>query len=169
MKKFIFLDIDGVLAIPSCIKDGVWLLSDEKQKILEKILKKTNAKIVLSSSWRRETTDETKNHLKEKGFWFNNKLIGVTIRAHQYLEKGTKIHMRIPRGVEIKQWVDANIHSNNGKNYKKKELGKDYNYVILDNDNRMLLEHKDNFVQTNPINGLTKKDAKKVIKILLKK
>ena len=74
--------------------------------------------------------------------------------------------MRIPRGVEIKQWIDTNIHSDNMKNWKRKKLGVDYNYVILDDDSDMLLEQKDNFVRTTSEIGLTDDDVKKAILIL---
>lgn len=168
MHKYIFLDIDGVLATPCCVKDGMWALNPEKQKLLGQILEKTGAKIVLSSSWRYSTLEKTKKHMDSEGFLFNDKLIGVTIRAYHYLKKGTGIHLSIPRGVEIKQWIDANIHSNNGKDYNRKELGKDFTYVILDDDTDMLLEHKDNFIKTKSTVGLTDDDVKKAIEILNK-
>lgn len=168
MKKIIFLDIDGVIATPDYLKDGMWALNPEKQKLLGRIIEKTGADIVLSSSWRYQTLERTKEHMLSEGFLFNENLIGVTIRAYQYLEKGTKIHLSIPRGVEIKQWIDANIHSNNGKNYSRKKLGKDFNYVILDDDSDMLLEHKDNFIKTKSSIGLTEDDVKNAISILNK-
>ena len=35
---------------------------------------------------------------------YNDILIGVTIRAYHYIDQKSKIHLSIPRGVEIKQW-----------------------------------------------------------------
>jgi len=169
MKKIIFLDIDGVLATPDFLKDGQWALNPEKQELLGKVLLETDAEIVLSSSWRYSTLEETKKHMESEGFLFNNKLIGVTIRAYQWLEKGTGIHLSIPRGVEIKQWLDTHIHSNNGKDWERKKLGKDFNYIILDDDSDMLLEHKDNFIRTDGNIGLTIENVKEAIKILNKK
>lgn len=166
MEKIIFLDIDGVLAIPSCLKDGMWALSDEKQKLLGKILDETDAKIVLSSSWRYATLEKTKEHMESEGFLFNDKLIGVTIRAYHYLEKGTGIHLSIPRGVEIKQWIDTHIHSNNGKDWNRKQEGKDFTYLILDDDVDMLLEHKDNFINTDGMKGLSDDDVERAVAIL---
>lgn len=166
MEKIIFLDIDGVLATPEYLKDGQWALNPEKQKLLGKILDQTGAKIVLSSSWRYSTLEKTKEHMESEGFLFNDKLIGVTIRAYNYLEKGSKIHLSIPRGVEIKQWIDTHIHSKNGKNWERKKLGKDFTYVILDDDSDMLLEHKDNFIQCDSIEGLTLEQANKAIDVL---
>lgn len=168
MKKIIFLDIDGVLATPEYLKDGLWALNPEKQKLLGEIIAQTDAKIVLSSSWRYATLEQTKEHMEQEGFLFNDVLIGVTIRAYQYLERGTGVHLSIPRGVEIKQWVDTNIHSDNGKNWERKKLGKDYTYVILDDEGDMLLEHKDNFVKTKSEIGLTDDDVKNAVKILNK-
>lgn len=166
MEKIIFLDIDGVLAIPSCLKDGMWALSDQKQKLLGKILDETDAKIVLSSSWRYATLERTKEHMESEGFLFNDKLIGVTIRAYQYLEKGTKIHLSIPRGVEIKQWIDTHIHSDKGKNWEMKKIGKDYTYVILDDDTDMLLEQKAHFLNTNRVIGLNDDIVERAVAIL---
>lgn len=166
MQKYIFLDIDGVLATPDYVKDGMWALNPEKQKILSKILKQTDAKIVLSSSWRHATLEDTKVHMKNEGFLFIDELIGITIRAYHYLEKGTKIHLSIPRGVEIKQWLDANVHSNNGKDWRRKRPGIDFTYLILDDDTDMLLEHKDNFIHTDGMKGLTNDDVEHAVMIL---
>ena len=168
MDKYIFLDIDGVLATPKSIEGvgGEWKIEDEKQELLKHIIDSTGAKIVLSSSWRKWDLETTIEFMKEKGFWFSDLIIGVTIRAYQYLDRTKKIHLSIPRGVEIKQWIDANIHSDNGKNYNRKRLGVDYKYLILDDENDMLLEHKDYFVKTHPTKGLTSEDVKKGNRIL---
>ena len=166
MEKIIFLDMDGVLAIPSCLKDGMWALSGEKQKLLGKILDQTDAKIVLSSSWRYATLEKTKEHMESEGFLFNDKLIGVTIRAYHYLEKGTGIHLSIPRGVEIKQWIDTYIHSDNGKNWERKKVGKDFTYIILDDDRDMLLEQKAHFLNTNSEIGLSDDIVERAVAIL---
>ena len=173
MDKYIFLDIDGVLATPESIKDGSWGLVDARQNQFKKLMEEPNdsidwvrPKIVLSSSWRKWDLETTREFMKEEGFWYWDDIIGVTIRAYQYLDRTKKIHLSIPRGVEIKQWIDANIHSDNGKNYNRKRLGIDYKYLILDDENDMLLEHKDYFVKTHPTKGLTSEDVKKANRIL---
>ena len=166
MKKIIFLDIDGVLATPEYLKHGQWALNPEKQKMLGRILSETDAEIVLSSSWRHNSLEDTKEFMDKEGFLFVDKLVGVTIRAYQYLERGTGVHLSIPRGVEIKQWIDTNIHSNNGKDWQRKKLNVEYTYVILDDDSDMLLEHKNNFIRTESSIGLTDEDVEKAIAIL---
>ena len=44
--KIIFLDIDGVLATSEYLKDGLWALNPEKQKLLGKLLINTNKKTI---------------------------------------------------------------------------------------------------------------------------
>jgi hypothetical protein len=166
--KIIFLDIDGVLATIESVKYGKksWSLVEKKQKLFKILMENTGAKIVLSSSWRKWDLETTKEFMKEEGFWFWDEIIGVTIRAYQYIDRTKKIHLSIPRGVEIQQWIDTNIHSNNGKDFKEKKLGKDYQYVIIDDDTDMLFTQRNNFVNTDENKGLMSKDVKKAIKIL---
>jgi hypothetical protein len=106
MKKYLFLDVDGVIATGQCIVDGMWCLDLNKQYMLGEILDKTGASIVLSSSWRLNTVEETKQHMTSKGFLFSDKIVGVTIRAYHHIKK---VHLSIPRGVEIKQWLDTHV------------------------------------------------------------
>lgn len=162
MQKLIFLDIDGVIAAYTGNRD----LTDKCQNHLEYILKYTKAKIVITSSWRKHAIEETIEHLRNHGFRSCEHIIGQTIRAYHYVNGG--IHLSIPRGVEIKQWIDTNIHSKDGIDFNRKKIGKDFNYVIIDDDTDMLLEHKDHFVHTNGHHGLTKYTAYKAISILNK-
>jgi len=163
MRKIIFLDIDGVIAIADD-SGGLWGLSDKKQELLSDILAATDAEIVLTSCWRKSDLEETREYMTKKGFLFSKRIIGITIRAYHYIEKG--VHLSIPRGVEIKQWIDTNIHSNNGKDWKRKEIGKEWNYIILDDDTDMLLEHKDHFIQCNSMEGLTEEQVAIAVTIL---
>jgi len=184
-ENYLFLDIDGVIATPDTLNGGMWGLTPEKQDLLAIILEKTDAKIVLSSSWRKHTLEDTIKYMDKEGFRFSDKIIGITIRAYHYIEKG--VHLSIPRGVEIKQWLDTHatypwyayperkeefkIYNEKGefKIMKSQILGVDYNYVILDDDTDMLLEHKDHYVNCNSEEGLTMKNVNKAIEILLLK
>ncbi len=187
MEKYIFLDIDGVIATSKTVKESSWDLTPECQKWLGFILKKTKAKIVLSSSWRLNSLEETKAYMIENGFSFTDSIIGITIRAYHYINKEQKIHLSIPRGVEIKQWLDTHvvypwhayperdeefkIYDENGnfKMMRHQELGIDYNFVILDDDSDMLLEQKDNFIKCQSSSGLTRIIAELAIEKLNKK
>ena len=165
MDKFIFLDIDGVL-IPNDRIMIDYAFNKRCQQNFGRIMKATGAKIVISSSWRKENLLDTIIILKECGFEYADDVVGITVRAHEHLKKG--IHMKIPRGVEIKQWLDTNVHSKNGKNYNKKRLNKDFTYAILDDRDNMLLEHKDQFVHIYGNMGITNYDVMKTIEILNK-
>lgn len=162
MRKILFLDIDGVIAIP----ETHYELSDDKQKLLGEIIDRTNCEIVISSSWRKHELDLTKEYFNRKGFNYTHLITGITIRAYHYIDKKEKIHLSIPRGVEIKQWLDTNIHSDNGKDYERKKPGKDFTYCIVDDDVDMLLEHKNYFVNVDENMGLTKRNVNKIVDIL---
>lgn len=167
MDIYFFLDIDGVLATNEHLKDGMWGLVDARQRQFQKLMDAfPNAKIILSSSWRKHDLESTREYMKQEGFWYWDKIVGITIRAYHYLDRSKKIHLSIPRGVEIKQYMDTHIHSDNGQNFKRKIINLHYNYVILDDESDMLYEHRNNFVQTNPTKGLTAKDIEKALKIL---
>lgn len=173
MRKIIFLDMDGVLANGKYVQhDGMWGIDPDCQHRLGRVLRETGAELVISSSWRMRTIEETVAHFKERGFAYCEKITGVTIRGYQYLEK--RIALSIPRGIEIKQWMDHNIHSGgngvydperNGT-YVRATIGVDYNYVILDDDSDMLLEQGKRFVQCDGNIGLTDELAEKAIGIL---
>lgn len=164
--KIIFLDIDGVIST----QKSHYALDKDACDLLGKIIDATDAKIVISSSWRRNTVEDTKEELTTVRplvpfpFPYADRIIGVTIRAYAYVMQG--VHLGIPRGVEIKQWIDTHIHSDNGKDWNHKEVGVDFNYVILDDDSDMLLEQAEHFIKTDTYLGLSENDAEQAIKIL---
>ena len=86
MDKYLFLDIDGVIATPRNVVDGLWELDGECQNHLDTIIKATQCKIVLSSSWRHNDVVATRAYMREKGFRLYNHIIGVTIRASSYID-----------------------------------------------------------------------------------
>lgn len=88
--KIIFLDIDGVLN--NYDTPGELICWDpELVKILNRIIKETDAKIVLSSTWRQidYRCDAIKNDMKIN-----------------YIGKTPKLWKK--RGVEIQTWLDEN-------------------------------------------------------------
>lgn len=179
--KLIFLDIDGVIATYKTR----FQLTPKKQDLLGFILNETDAKIVLSSSWRHHNVEDTVKHMNEEGFRFSDKIIGVTVRGYHQLEKGATI--KIPRGVEISEWLDRNIiypwyanpacskefeiydENGNFKKMKSRRPGVDYEYVILDDDSDMLYYQRKYFIKTHCYNGLSFFDTYKAIKILNKR
>lgn len=142
--KIIFLDFDGVITTE---KSG-YSIDPEKVDLLHQIINETGAKIVISSSWRTNDLESTKEQFKDTSFV--NDIIGITRRL--YIPLGNDKWM-VVRGVEIKEWLD-----NCDEDIKS--------YVILDDETDLLLEQKDNFVKTDTYLGLSEENVKQAIKIL---
>ena len=157
--KVIFLDIDGVLnVIPQGHDAFGGIFHSDFVENLKRIIDETDAKIVISSSWRHSGLQ------KMLDMWeFRNlpgEVIGVTPDLYRFLDfEGERTMVR---GDEIQAVL--NIHP---------EIT---HYVILDDDTDMLKHQLGNFVQTsNNINhpdcidigyGLTKECTNRAIRIL---
>jgi HAD domain in Swiss Army Knife RNA repair proteins len=138
--NIIFLDFDGVL------NDRKWLVRDgarddldpERVKLLNWLVRATEAKIVISSSWRiLHPLEELQLILDRAGFL--GEILGVT-------PGGGGV-----RGTQIQRWIDSN-------NFKGQ-------FVILDDDSDM--EHlMDRLVKTNFETGLQPQHVKSAIALL---
>lgn len=146
--KVLFLDIDGVLN-----SDYFYLNRTKETKHLpyplseidpvcverlNKILSETQARLVVSSSWRHDA--------------FIGRVLkraGITTDMWDITPYG----MGKPRGYEIKQFLSEHEGIKN--------------YVILDDTDDMLPEQQSHFVHTKAYYGLSEEDAQKAIKILM--
>jgi len=160
MTKIIFLDIDGVLNSRALQEQQFekYKLTGNKRKfpeedinheacmVLKEIVKETNAKVVISSTWRFNYYDFLVKHLAS----YKIEVIGKTKRGCA----------DCVRGNEILAWIQDN----------KDVVGVSYqdykNYVILDDDSDMLYWQKDNFVKINNDFGLTDGYKDSIISIL---
>lgn len=162
--KVIFLDFDGVI---TTLESG-WRLCPQKMELLGKIIGVTGAKIVISSSWRRNTLEETLKFIgggcvnaKDNPFPYCDDVVGITNRMYAFSyndpinANGKRPNYLIPRGVEIDRWLKVNGHDVE-------------NYVILDDDDDMLYCQRNNFVRTDAYGGLSEENVKQAIKILNK-
>lgn len=159
--KVIFLDIDGVLnVIPKDFDKYGGIFHDHFVDNLRKIINTTGAKIVISSTWRISGLEDMKNMWKDRSL--PGEVIDITPNEVDVVKAGVcDYYDMVKRGDEIKLWLDNN---------------KVDNYVIIDDDNDMLVEQDNNFVKTSnnmthddKIDmgyGLTNKCTEKVIKIL---
>jgi hypothetical protein len=168
--KVIFLDFDGVLnplhymhmlgkmwresngQIKSQDEFG-HLFFQQNIDALNHILAKTNAKIVVSSTWRLSGVKVLSDMFLTRGMkkaWCN--FIDITPDNAQLTKSG--LWLGDERGYEIKAWLD--------KHHEVKS------YVIIDDNSDMLEEQMQNFVKTNQWYGLTMEDAENAIKILNK-
>lgn len=148
--KIIFLDFDGVI---STYEKG-WRFDVEKIKLLKEIVDKTDAKIVVTSSWKRGFT-EVDNFIKSfydnprnkdlKNItifdWFANSIYDITDNKGSW------------RSEEIQRWIDKH----------NEEIE---SYVILDDDSDFRDNQLFNFVQTDTYEGITSREVKLCIKIL---
>ena len=143
--KIIFLDFDGVITHP----ESGWRIDQKKVKLVEKIIKATDAKIVISSSWAIGSKDAEafiKHNLSEKllNTLFAKSIFSVVQQARYWDDS---------RGQQIERWL--NEHENEVENY-----------VILDDDSDMLESQLFNFVQTDTFFGMSDRTVDLAVKIL---
>jgi hypothetical protein len=144
--RIIFLDIDGVLNSSKFIKrlGKSWTgaqIDPEAVSILNEIIRETEAKIVISSSWRIVFSLERINSiLNDNGFV--GEIIGETPRVDWE---------PYSRGNEIQMWLDSNPDIES--------------FVIIDDYSDMgeLIKF---LVQTKTDDGLLKKHIPLIIKLL---
>jgi hypothetical protein len=150
--KVIFLDFDGVI---TTVKSR-WRLDEDKMNMIRYICMRTDAKLVLSTSWRMGDFKETmsyitqfeRQNLTEKSVHYEPCLYTLsdyTIDQTPRIDNGM-------RGLEIKAWLDEHADVEN--------------YVILDDDDDMLLTQTSHFIQTDSYLGISVRDVEKCISML---
>lgn len=158
--KLIFLDIDGVLNYQlmweekrQCKRheellkgapDGAHDICEKKVELLNELIKKTEAKVVITSTWRlSRSVEELQWVLDYKGFE------GEIIDKTPYLTFSNKDYdYSVPRGCEIKAWLETNKGILGNKITKVK-------YVIFDDDSDMLWWQRNNYFMVDNYCGLT--------------
>ena len=112
--RIIFLDIDGVLNNEqSPDRCGYYIgIEDGKVELLKQIVDATDAKIVLSSTWRLGIDNKghrlenhipyLKDKLSKQGLEIYDKTIQLTRSGDS---RGTEINEWLSRHPEVKQWV----------------------------------------------------------------
>lgn len=157
--KIIYLDLDGVLNNTEYYQKKD-LSSHHKEhshfdikniSALNKIVKNTDAKVVLSSAWRLiKTVEETNLLFKEVGI--NAEVISATESLHY---KDT--YELAPRGLEILKWI---------RDYHRTLKGGLENYVIIDDEDDILDIQEKHFFHINDVVGLTDQNADVIIEFL---
>lgn len=184
--RVIFLDIDGVLNSQDWYvyrRDSIAMDDVNAQypfyefdpraiKRLNRIIEETEAKIVVSSSWRSgETIESLQKLLNSVGV--KGEVIGLT--PHLWCNKPYEDMdgYRIPRGCEIDWWLDNHgdfqrINWSKEEQIKYTNKAKVKNYIILDDDSDMLYGQREHFIKTSHDHGLTDELADLAISILNK-
>lgn len=162
--KVIFLDIDGVLNHELWFKNWIKYKKEnintiEKERrwfdprcieLLNRLVRETNAKIVISSSWRLGSSlEDLTNKLKSVG------LVADIIAKTPKLEF-ERVGKTVPRGNEIAYWME----------FTKNKIE---SYVILDDDSDMLLSQANNFIKIDTYCGITHNTVNKAKLILNQK
>ena len=164
MKRIIFLDFDGVLNTARNIArlraegkplsdEFGYLLDAEAVTNLQTIIEQTDAKVVISSSWKFEGLERMQQ------LWRARRLPGRLLDiTPDYLGCIGEIDPSNPdtfvgKGNEIKAWLERHAAA-------------DCRYVILDDTPDVLASQRENYIQINDECGITAANAKRAIEIL---
>ena len=145
--KVIFLDIDGVLVTRNSIKYQHINFPEEKSIMfgrkavnnLNKLIKITKAKIVISSTWRLlHSIEDLRKIFDKEGV--KGEIVSTTSIDRVTIEED------IPRGKKITDWLDNNTNIEQ--------------YVIIDDDVQAdcIQFHPNNCVETSYKRGLAPED-----------
>lgn len=164
--KIIYLDIDGVLNCEKAYRDGFCKYQEwpgtrredgknyhqtfypPAKDLLNKLILSTEAKVVVSSTWRHSGLEFMKNVWAQENM--EGEIIGITPSFRGDIEGYT-----IPRGCEIEYHLEKELgfhHINWDKDTQKEymEESKVDNYIIIDDDGDMLYSQRNHFVHVLP-------------------
>lgn len=160
--KIIFLDIDGVMNCENAYRIGEcqyqeWVWEDGRKdhyqrfcswskQYLNQLIRETEAKIVISSTWRHSGIEFMKKVWEMEGM--AGEIIGITPSIRT---KG----LDIPRGLEIKYYLENDLnfkHINWDSDIQREYIDKSgvENYIIIDDDSDMLYGQRNHFVHVLP-------------------
>ena len=151
--NIIFLDFDGVITST----ESGYKLSKTLIERLGRLLKETDAYIVISSSWRgsdlqstiANITDRSNPSVGNTPFPFTDRIIGITPRCRAWM-----------RGQEIEEWF---------RTHAKTATFKEVGYVILDDEDDFFVHQKEHLVKTFESIGLQDADIEKAKEVLKNK
>lgn len=168
MDRYLFLDFDGVLNTGNYAKqmaqEGIdpfdefgAMFAPEAIANLEHIVEQTECKIILSTTWRNEGI------MRMRELWKGRSLPGeifsmtpiLLSTSFQDAMNGEMMGMplREAKALEINAWLYQNA-------------GKDYRYVILDDEDYFFPKQQEHLVLTDEKEGLAEQKAQKAIWIL---
>ena len=163
--KILFLDVDGVINTSAMWPGQMTPMSDEHIMRIGQIIKQTECKIVLSTTWRYMKNKRQKLIAKLNDIGDKMNVQFDVIGRTPYNAK-QKLHLS-QRAIEIKQYIDK--HTKSSK-YKL------VSWCALDDMDLTAKNHKwheecnqimdGHFVQTDESKGITDEQVKQVVAIL---
>ena len=168
MDRYLFLDFDGVLNTGNYAKqmkrEGIdpfdefgAIFDPEAIANLKRIVELTGCKIVLSTTWRNEGIMRMRELWKQRGLL--GEIFSMTpillSTSFQDAMNGEMMGMplREAKALEINAWL-------------YQYASKDYQYVILDDEDYFFPNQQEHLVLTDEEEGLTEQKAQKAICIL---
>jgi hypothetical protein len=141
--RVIFLDVDGVLNNVYDINRGVEL-EETKLQIFADLVKSTNAKVVLSSSWRLSDNTFSEVEITLHSYGVNISDVTPTLPARMY-------GRNMDRGDEIAAWIKLNNPDQ---------------YAIIDDVDDGLSSFGESFFKTSFDEGLTLEISNRILEHL---
>lgn len=180
--KIIFLDIDGVLNSAQSMTmharhniNGSRVFCPLAVSNLKRILDDTDARIVISSTWRKYYSTEQLAAIFEQydigyghRFDYNRTLMDITPTTFSHLDRGLEIkrwfkHYEDCENPDMEQGFDCQEAEDDAA--IRRDVLKNKRFVIIDDDSDMK-PYMDRLVQTNGRHGLMWMDADKAIEML---
>ena len=150
MKKYIFLDFDGVINTQNDKFDKNTIAN------LRRLLERTDAKVVISSTWRLQSMENIQQLWLE--YHLPGEVIGLTPSCNSINFSdidGQKEWQGLHgcKGLEIAEWLRLNAKES-------------YQYIILDDEEDFLFSQREHLVKVEGSKGLDKADVRVAIQIL---
>jgi len=178
MKNIVFLDIDGVFNCKLHYSSKNFTDYKEAKKSLRKDVKSEKiSRLDYYKSqicpdrikWFSELCNEIDIYVVVSSTWRMSKTVEQLQEIFDYCGGTFKVidkteHLGYERGIEISKWLKDNIEK-----YFAVQYYDFYNYVIIDDDNDMLLNQKEHFFQTDNYSGLTPTTCYKIKRFLTRK
>lgn len=162
MLKLVFLDFDGVLNCHEWDAEvGCGAIHQDKMFRLNVILKKTDAKVIVSSAWRYLVH---RGEMNEVGFDWLLRSHGLLKDRYYGLTRKDMLRKEENFNGDPKTWIPDNERGLQIREVV--ENVKPQTYVVLDDLDLGIREHKHPFVQTNGKVGLQDGHVEQAVRIL---
>lgn len=147
MKRYLFLDVDGVCNHDDWYREHGYKAGDYDPHVIELLnqLADLDVKVVISSSW---STMADKPLID----------LGLKLPIVGHIEQFSSYCTWMCRGNEVAKWLELNV--------LQEHIDDRYEYVIFDDTRAFLMEQEDNFVWIDKRHGLTQEHIDKAREIL---